>query len=241
MTDPAGQRLLPWLEPPYRALIVAPGAIGGAMAEIIDDDPDCRELLLAGRHHDLFVDLANPDSIAALFGRIEGPLHLVLVTGGLLHDDSVHPEKALKDLDGAALARLYAINAIAPALVARHAEPLIPRDRPACFAMLGARVGSIGDNRLGGWFGYRMAKAGAAQFVRTLSIEWKRTRPLAGAFLLHPGTVDSSLSRPFQRNVPPERLFTPRESAERLMAVLGASGPERSGEHIAWDGTFIPA
>ncbi|MEQ7872592.1 C-factor [Sphingomonas sp. ASV193] len=225
----------------YRALVVAPGAIGRAMAAGISGDPRCGELIVAGRREALFVDFERPETIAALFARLEGPLHLVLVTGGLLHDAEVNPERALREIDAAALARLYAVNAIGPALVARHAEPLIPRDVPACFAMMGARVGSISDNRLGGWVGYRMAKAGAAQFVRTLSLEWRRTRPLATALLLHPGTVDSALSAPFQRGVAPDRLFTPDHSAAALLDVIAAAGPERSGDHVAWDGTTIPA
>lgn len=241
MSSAAGQRLLPRLPNPYRALIVAPGAIGGAMAGLIAADPDCASLTVAGRGRDPHVDLADQASIARLFAGLEGPLHLVICAGGLLHGGDVMPEKALREVDADALASLYQVNAVGPALLARHAEPLIPRDQTACFAMLGARVGSIGDNRLGGWFGYRMAKAAAAQFVRTLSIEWRRTRPLTTALLLHPGTVDSALSRPFQRNVAPDRLFTPERSARALLAVIGEAGPERSGEHIAWDGaTIVP-
>lgn len=236
----AGERRLAWLPDGYRALVIGPGAIGGAMAERIAEDPACRELLIAGRGQPLAVDLADPSSIEALFAAIGRPLHLIIVASGLLHNADLQPEKALRDVHGDALALLYAINAIAPALVARHAEPLIPKDEPACLAILGGRVGSIADNRLGGWYGYRMAKAAGAQFVRTLSIEWRRTRPLAAALLLHPGTVDSALSKPFQRNVTPDKLFTPGRSAAALLEVIAQAGPERSGEHIAWDGATIP-
>lgn len=236
----AGERRLPWLPDGYRALVIGPGAIGGAIAERIADDPACGELLIAGRGRPLAVDLADPRSIEALFAAIEAPLHFIVIASGLLHDPELQPEKTLREVNGEALARLYSINAIAPALIARHAERLIPRDQPACLAVLGGRVGSIADNRLGGWYGYRMAKAAAAQFVRTLSIEWGRTRPLAAVLLLHPGTVDSALSKPFQRNVTPEKLFTPARSAEALLDVIAKAGPERSGEHIAWDGATIP-
>lgn len=236
----AGKRRIPWLPDGYRALVIGPGAIGNAMAEQIADDPACRELLIAGRGRPLAVNLADPRSIEALFAAIDPPLHLIIVASGLLHDADLQPEKALRHVDGEALARLYAINAIAPALIARHAESVIASDQPACLAVLGGRVGSIADNRLGGWYGYRMAKAAAAQFVRTLSIEWRRTRPLAAALLLHPGTVDSELSKPFQRSVLPEKLFSPARSAEALLQVIAKAGPERSGEHVAWDGATIP-
>ena len=133
----------------------------------------------------------------------------------------------------------FSINAIAPVLLARSVESLLHRDRPFHFASLSARVGSIGDNRSGGWYSYRAAKAAQNQLLKTLSIEWRRRWPLATVTLLHPGTTDTGLSKPFQTFVPPEKLFTPQRAAEQLVDVLIAQTPEDSGAFLAWDGQPI--
>ena len=138
------------------------------------------------------------------------------------------------------LARSFQVNAIGPALVAKHFLPRLPKDRPARFAVLSARVGSIEDNRLGGWYGYRASKAALNMLVRSLAIELARTRPLAVCVALHPGTVDTALSRPFQRNVAAQKLFTPAYAAGRLLDVLDGLGPGDSGGFYAYDGTRIP-
>lgn len=131
----------------------------------------------------------------------------------------------------------FAINAIGPALVAKHVLPLLPREGKAVFAALSARVGSISDNRLGGWYGYRASKAALNQLIRTLSIELARQRKDAICVGLHPGTVDSPLSRPFQSSV--ERLFTPMFAAERLLTVIEGLDVTQSGQLLAWDGSTI--
>ena len=231
---------LPNLRPGYRALIVGAGGIGQAFADELTDDPNCAELIVASRSGRVRVDVTDEQSVATLFAGISTPLDLVIVASGLLHGEGLSPEKSLKEVDADALAALYRVNTIGPALIARHAERLLPKDRTAVFAVLGARVGSIADNRLGGWYGYRMAKAAAAQFVRTLAIEWARTRPHSIALLLHPGTVDTALSAPFQRNVPADRLFAPDRSASALLDIVGAATAEVSGRHLAWDGSEIP-
>ena len=146
----------------------------------------------------------------------------------------------MRALDAASLAALFATNAIGPALVAKHLLPLTPRDRSSLFAALSARVGSIGDNRLGGWYGYRASKAALNMMIRNLAIEQRRTRPLSVCVALHPGTVQTALSAPFQASVRPERLFTPAHSAEALMRVMECLGPEDSGGFFAWDGAAIP-
>ena len=145
----------------------------------------------------------------------------------------------MSDLDAAHLAHLFAINAIGPALVLRHFAPLLAGDAPSAIACISARVGSISDNRLGGWYGYRASKAALNQIVRTAAIELARIRPQAVCVALHPGTVDTDLSKPFQRGVPPEKLFTPAHSAGRLLAVLDALTPAQSGRIFAWDGAEI--
>lgn len=188
------------------------------------------------------IDLADEASIAAAAERLSGagPIDLVLVASGLLHDSDVKPEKSWRQLSGNALSLYFAINATGPALVAKHFVPLMPARGPATFAALSARVGSIADNRLGGWYGYRASKAALNMLVKTLAIELARTRPETVCVALHPGTVDTGLSAPFQRGVAPEKLFTPEYTAERLLAVLAALTPSQSGGCFAWDGTRIP-
>jgi NAD(P)-dependent dehydrogenase (short-subunit alcohol dehydrogenase family) len=145
----------------------------------------------------------------------------------------------MRALDPAALGQMIAVNAIGPALVAKHLLPLTPRGRPSVFAALSARVGSIGDNRLGGWHGYRASKAALNMLIRTLAIEHRRTRPVGVCVALHPGTVDTALSAPFQSGVRPEKLFSPTRSATALLQVMDRLGPEDSGGFFAWDGAII--
>jgi NAD(P)-dependent dehydrogenase (short-subunit alcohol dehydrogenase family) len=137
--------------------------------------------------------------------------------------------------------RSYRINAIGPALVARHFLPLLAADRKSAFAALSARVGSIGDNGLGGWHAYRASKAALNMLLKTLAIELARRNPGALCVGLHPGTVDTGLSRPFQRGVPEGKLFTPRQSARLLLNVLDGLSTEHTGQVFAWDGQRIPA
>jgi NAD(P)-dependent dehydrogenase (short-subunit alcohol dehydrogenase family) len=138
------------------------------------------------------------------------------------------------------LTTLFAVNAAGPALVAKHLLPLTPRDRPAKFAALSARVGSIGDNQLGGWYAYRASKSALNMLIRTLAIEHRRTRPMGICVALHPGTVDTALSAPFLSSVPDGKLFSPKRAAESLLAVLDSLGPDANGGFYAWDGTPIP-
>ena len=184
------------------------------------------------------VDPTDEASIARAAASIE-MLDLAIVTTGMLHDTQQSPERALKELDPAALARSFAINSIAPAIVAKHLIPKMPRDRRAVFAVLGARVGSIGDNRTGGWHGYRASKAALVMLVKTIAVETARSRPQAIIVSLHPGTVDTGMSKPFQANVAPESLFTPDVAAGHLLRVIDELTSADSGGHFAWDGTRI--
>ena len=188
------------------------------------------------------LDLANEASISAAFAgdTRAAPLRLVIVASGLLHADGLQPEKSMKALDAARLATSFAINTIGPALVAKHALPLLPRTGRSVFAVLSARVGSIGDNRLGGWHGYRASKAALNQMVRTLAIEVARTHPEAVLVALHPGTVATGLSAPFRGGVSAERLFAPDEAAGYLLRVIDGLAPADSGGFFAWDGSPIP-
>jgi NAD(P)-dependent dehydrogenase (short-subunit alcohol dehydrogenase family) len=232
-----------------RALVFgAGGGVGGALAARLADQGYemaalARRPLLDWPGRQARFDLEDEASLAAAAAELKegAPIRRIIVATGLLHAEGVSPERSNAALDAAQLLRLYAVNAVGPALIAKHFLPLLPRDEPSVFAALSARVGSISDNRLGGWHSYRASKAALNMLIQTMAIELKRTRPQAILVGLHPGTVDTALSKPFQRGVPEGRLFTPDESAERLLTVMDGLGPEDSGGVFAWDGTHIAA
>ncbi len=224
-------------------VIGASGGIGAALvAALCDEDTyDVVHALSRSGAGDAFINIEDEASIAAAAARIAaGPApSLVIVASGLLHDGEHGPEKTYRDLDPTWLARTIAVNAIGPALVAKHVLPLMPRQGRSLFAILSARVGSISDNRLGGWYGYRMAKAAANQLVRTLAIEEKRRNDRAIVVGLHPGTVDTALSKPFQGNVRPGTLFTPDRAASQLLEVLDGLKVPDSGKLFDYEGKEI--
>jgi NAD(P)-dependent dehydrogenase (short-subunit alcohol dehydrogenase family) len=185
------------------------------------------------------IDVTDEASIEAAAAEIDTPVHFVFVATGVLHSDRLEPEKTLRQLDRDTLLDVFAINTIGPLLVAKHFLPKLPRDQRGVFAALSARVGSIGDNRLGGWYAYRSSKAALNMGLKTLSIEHRRTHKQGIVVGLHPGTVDTRLSKPFQRGVPEEKLFTPDFSAERLLTVVDGLTPEHSGRVFAWDGEEV--
>jgi len=227
--------LLTSFAPDLRAVVVgAGGGVGGALIDLLAPRGD----VIALARSDL--DLTDPASIAAAAARIDAPLDLVIVATGMLHDASAGPEKSLRDLDSARLMRSLAVNAIGPALVAQAFLPKLRTDRKTAFVALSARVGSIGDNRLGGWYGYRASKSALNQLLRTAAIEHARRSPLGIVASLHPGTVATNLSAPFQRGVPTAKLFTPAFSANAMLGVLDRLTPADSGGLFAWDGQAIP-
>jgi NAD(P)-dependent dehydrogenase (short-subunit alcohol dehydrogenase family) len=219
-----------------RTVIVgASGGIGAALADA------------AAARGDLVVPLSRPaidlsceEGIAAAAAALEGPVDHLIVASGLLHQGQRGPERDWRQLDPDWMLENYRVNAVLPAILAKHFLPRLARDRRSVFAVLTARVGSIGDNRLGGWHSYRMAKAAANQLVRTLSIELRRKNPPAIAVALHPGTVDTPLSRPFQRNLKPGQLQTADEAALKLWWVIDGLCAEDSGTFRAFDGSTIP-
>ena len=229
---------------PDVASAVVVGASGGIGAAVADG------LAASGRFvtiHRLSrsvtgLDLEDEASIAAAAGRIaDGPAPvLIFVATGVLHHGEA-PERSFRAMTAEHLLRDYRVNTVGPALVAKHFLPLLPRDRRAVFAALSARVGSIGDNRLGGWHSYRASKAALNMIVRNLAIEMARSHPHAIVAGLHPGTVITGLSEPFQKGVSPEALFTPAVSAGYLLGVLDGLTPADSGGVFAWDGARIPA
>lgn len=223
-------------------IIGASGGIGAALARMAEQAGGQVIGLARSFAGDGHIDLEQEASIAAAAGRIKDAglvPHRVIIATGLLHADGKGPEKSLKDIDAGWMARNYAVNAIGPALVAKHFVPLMPRKQPAILAAIGARVGSISDNRLGGWYGYRAAKAALHMTIRNIAIEWGRRNDQAIAVALHPGTIDTALSKPFQGNVAEGRLFDANYCAERLLAVLSSLSPADSGQIFAWDGARI--
>ncbi|MFK0309847.1 SDR family NAD(P)-dependent oxidoreductase [Pseudomonas sp. NPDC090233] len=166
-------------------------------------------------------------------------LHLVISTLGILQQDGAKAEKALAQLDLERMQATFSTNAFAPILLLKHLLPLL-RKQPCTFAALSARVGSIGDNRLGGWYSYRASKAALNQLMRTASIELKRLNPASTVLLLHPGTTDTRLSAPFQANVPVEQLFQPAYAAQCMLEQVARHGAADSGNFWAWDGQPIP-
>lgn len=215
------------------------GARGGIGAALVDALREEGETVHAFARPEL--DILDETSIARAAAQVAAgpPPRLVFVATGLLHEGERGPEKSLKELDADWLARTLAVNAIGPALVAKHFLPLLPKGERGVFAALSARVGSISDNRLGGWYGYRSAKAALNQLIRTLAIEMKRVNDRAIVVGLHPGTVDTNLSKPFQKNVAPGHLFDAGRAAVQLLDVIDGLGVKDSGQIFAWDGATV--
>lgn len=222
-------------------VIGAGGGIGRALVGELSANSRFDHVVGFGRHSAPPLDLTDEPSIAKAAAHVralEAAVRLVIVASGYLHDNHNKPEKRLRDLDAAYLARSFALNAIGPALIMKHFLPLLPRQGKAVFAVLSARVGSIGDNQLGGWHGYRASKAALNQLLRTASIELARTAPEAACIALHPGTVNTSLSSPFAKSgldVQPPEL-----AARRLLHVIDNLGLAATGSFHDQQGRPIP-
>ena len=165
---------------------------------------------------------------------------MVINTSGFLHSKSIKPEKRLSHVNHSKISKNFTINAFAPILIAKSIEQFIPIDLPFSFSSLSARVGSISDNKLGGWYSYRASKAAQNQFLKTLSIEWRRKYPLAIVSILHPGTCDTKLSKPFQSYVYKDRIMSPAYSSELLINIISKQKPSDSGKFLSWDSSVIP-
>ncbi|WP_010163631.1 SDR family NAD(P)-dependent oxidoreductase [Sphingomonas sp. PAMC 26617] len=225
-------------------IIGASGGIGAALEAALTEEGAFDTVLGFARSYegDRHIDLLDESTIAAAAVQVaKGPAPtLVIVATGLLHDGERGPEKALRELDPDWLARQFAINAIGPAIVAKHFLPLMPKTGRCVFAALSARVGSISDNKLGGWYGYRAAKAALNQLIRTLAIEEKRRNDRAIVVGLHPGTVDTALSKPFQGNVQPGRLFDAERAALQLLDVIEELKAPDTGKLFDFEGKEVP-
>ncbi|MDM7933039.1 SDR family NAD(P)-dependent oxidoreductase [Tabrizicola sp.] len=217
-----------------RSLVLgASGGIGGALVAELR----ARGEVVALSRRDDGLDVTDETCVARSLGALVGPFDVVIVATGALVLEGAGPEKSLKAVTAEGLARQFAVNAIGPALVIKHAVRLMPRDRVAKLAVLSARVGSIGDNALGGWYGYRAAKAALNQILRTASIEVARSHPQSVLVALHPGTVETGLA-PVQRAGHP--TVVPSVAAANLLAVLDGLGPAQSGGFFDWQGKPVP-
>jgi NAD(P)-dependent dehydrogenase (short-subunit alcohol dehydrogenase family) len=189
------------------------------------------------------MDITEEAQIATTIAEIQAEvpaLHLVINCVGVLHDGTMQPEKSLRQINADQLLHYFQVNSIGSVLLAKHLQPLFKHRDRAIFAAISAKVGSIGDNGLGGWYGYRASKTALNMFMRTTAIEYKRTCPRTIVVTLHPGTTDTQLSRPFQRNVPPEKLFPVDRTVRQLLTVLDRLQESDSGEFFSWDGTRLP-
>ncbi|MEO7504272.1 MAG: SDR family NAD(P)-dependent oxidoreductase [Sphingomicrobium sp.] len=230
-------------EPVRRAIIIgSSGGIGAAIKSALTSHGiSVIGLSRSQSDSEQPFDLTCEPSIAAAAARLreQAPFSSIYVCTGLLHDSGVSPEKSLREIDQAGMMRSFAVNAVGPALVAKHFGPLLPKEGRCVFAALSARVGSISENRLGGWYGYRASKAALNMIIKTLAIELARTRPEAICVALHPGTVDTGLSRPFQKNLDASRLFSTDQAAANLLRVVNRLSPDQTGRCFAWDGCEV--
>jgi NAD(P)-dependent dehydrogenase (short-subunit alcohol dehydrogenase family) len=188
------------------------------------------------------IDLLDETSIESAAQHVakDMPLDLVIVATGTLHRGDLKPERSLQEINGDNMLDVFRVNTVGPALVAKHFLPRMRRKGKSVFAAISARVGSIEDNRLGGWVSYRASKAALNMAIKTLAVEHARRFPESIIATLHPGTVDTALSKPFSSRVPPEKLFTPDVSANHLLRVIDQLDVADSGGFFAWDGSRIP-
>jgi NAD(P)-dependent dehydrogenase (short-subunit alcohol dehydrogenase family) len=246
-------RIFSMTEPSFPTIIVlgASGAIGSALIATLLASTHTRSIFALSRRPvestdprvtALAIDVEDERSLraAAATCQLEGGVDLIINTIGILHEgEHIRPEKGLKELDPETMARLFRINTIGPALIIKHFSPLLARDRRAIIATLSARVGSISDNKAGGWYSYRASKAALNQLIRTASIELAARRPHLMCVGLHPGTVRSAMSEPFLQRYHNNEIFEPEIAASALLSVLGGLTPAQTGKIFAWDGQEI--
>lgn len=229
----------------HKAIIIgSTGGIGQALYHSLNTDIAVSEILGVGhsKKADFSIDYDNETSIVKMAKSLKDTDFkptIIMIATGYLSDEMNRPETQISQFSTDWAQRNYCINMIGPTLIAKHLLPLMPRDKDIYFGVLSAKVGSISDNGLGGWHSYRASKAALNMMIKNLSIEWKRKNALSRIVALHPGTVDTKLSKPFQKNVPDDKLFTPEYAADRLKDVLLECSPENSGKLLSWNGDII--
>lgn len=198
---------------------------------------------VANRLSCLQVDVTQETQIADAIEQIQESvkeLHLAIYCVGVLHEGELTPEKSLRQINAENLIYSFQVNSIGAVLLAKHLMPLFKKTHRSIFASISAKVGSIGDNRLGGWYGYRASKAALNMFLKTTAIEYSRRCPKTIVVALHPGTTDTRLSQPFQKNVPPGKLFPVEHTVNLLSKVISGLEQKDSGEFFSWDGSQLP-
>jgi len=235
------------------AVVGASGGIGASLVSALSKSDRVADVYALARRPDqiastprtmpLICDYDAPQTLtlaAESMGQA-GPLDLVIVATGILHDDSISPEKDWRHIDADVMARVLYLNTVGPSLAARHFLPLLHKNKRSVFAALAARVGSISDNRIGGWYSYRASKAALVMIIKSLAIELERKKRETICVTLHPGTVDSRLSKPFQGSTRPGQVVGSDVAAGHLLQVIDDLEASDSGHQIAWDGQRIPA
>ena len=233
------------------AIIGSSGAIGNAVSDNLINDESIDIIYKFSRSmsvkenervKNIFLDIEDEESIKSSLDHVpsDTKFDLVFVATGILHNDKeIFPEKSIKDIDIDKLKKVILVNTIGPTLIGKYFIPYLRKDEKSVFAFLSARVGSISENKLGGWYSYRASKTALNQIIKNFSIEIKRTNKNAIFVGLQPGTVKSFLSKPFERNVKEDNLFTPEYSAEKLRQVINDLSPDDSGKFFAWNGEEI--
>jgi len=231
---------------PHALILGVNGAIGNAIAKQLSATH--RVVGVARDIHNAshLISLVQSDygehNLAELVYTLKGiseTYDLIVNCIGTLHDENLHPEKRLADITAMQMSEYFYVNTILPALLIKHLASLLPVKQRAVFGTLSAMVGSIADNQIGGWYGYRASKAALNMVIKTASIELARTHPKVALISLHPGTTESELSKPFTKNRGPDKLFSPRITAGRLLEVMHKLGPEDTGKFYHWDGSLI--
>lgn len=225
------------------------GGIGGAFVEALAARPQVGNIVATFNRHRPVAGCSNVDwqqldladeAAVKEWSRGIGEIDWLINAAGMLYNPVRGPEKSIRQIDPDFFLQNMGINTLPTLLLAKHLHTRFRHGRPAVFATISARVGSIEDNRLGGWYSYRASKAALNMCLKTLAIEWRRTLPNVAVAALHPGTTDTALSSPFQRNVPREQLFSPARSVSYLLEVLDGLAPSRSGRFLAFDGELLP-
>ena len=233
------------------AIIGSSGAIGNAVSNNLLNDDSVEIIYKFSRSKpidenpkvkNIFLDIEDEESVKSSVEQIPSNIKfdLVFVATGILHNDKeIFPEKSIKDINIEKLKKVILVNTIGPTLVGKYFIPFLKKNEKSVFAFLSARVGSISDNKLGGWYSYRASKTALNQIIKNFSIEVNRTNKNAIFVGLQPGTVNSFLSKPFERNVKADNLFTPEYSAEKMLQVINELTPNDSGKVFAWNGEEI--
>ena len=233
------------------AIIGSSGAIGNSISKLLKSEISVESVYNFSRsdisessekEKNIYIDIENEDSIIESIKKIPKDIKfdLIFVATGILHnDEDIYPEKSIKDISGNKLKKVLMVNTIGPALIGKYFIPFLNKNNRNVFAFLSARVGSISNNKIGGWYSYRASKSALNQIIKNFSIEIKRSNPNSIFVGLQPGTVKSNLSKPFQKNVNSKNLFSPDYSAKKLLDVISNLSIEDTGKLFAWDGEEI--